>query len=191
MNKNTSKILVVFVTFTVLLASCGHDKTHPGYEYAPNMYRSVPYDADKGNPNFSNGMTNQHPAEGSIPRGFEPFHYENNLDEYERAGKELSNPLTRTEVNLQEGKRLFLTRCVQCHGELGRADGAVVVNGKFPPPPAYQSEALKNLPEGKIFFSITYGKNLMGPHGFFLDRDQRWKIVQYIQELQKLPLEAK
>ena len=46
--------------------------------------------------------------------------------------------------------------------------------------------SLKNLPEGKIFFSISYGKNLMGPHASQLSQEERWKIVRYIQELQKL-----
>jgi hypothetical protein len=40
-----------------------------------------------------------------------------------------------------------------------------------------------NLPEGKMFHSITYGKGLMGSHNF-LSVDERWKLIHYIHKLQ-------
>jgi hypothetical protein len=43
---------------------------------------------------------------------------------------------------------------------------------------------LKNLPEGKIFHSITYGKGLMGAHNSLLSQEERWKLVYYVQKLQ-------
>jgi mono/diheme cytochrome c family protein len=53
--------------------------------------------------------------------------------------------------------------CVHCHGDAGKGDGKV--GAKLPgPPPAYDG-ALKNLSEGKMFYSISYGKGTMGPHG--------------------------
>jgi len=75
--------------------------------------------------------------------------------------------------------------CVQCHGSGGQGDGAVAQNPKWPgPPPAYDSPQLKDLPEGKIFFSITYGRNLMGPHASQINQEDRWKLVRYVQTLQ-------
>ena len=65
-------------------------------------------------------------------------------------------------------------------------DGKVVTNGGFPPPPAYSSAQLIDLPEGKMFHSITYGKNLMGPHASQLTQDERWKIIYYINILQQM-----
>ena len=44
--------------------------------------------------------------------------------------------------------------------------------------------AIKNLPEGKIFHSITYGKGLMGQHASQLTAEERWKLVYYVQKLQ-------
>jgi len=76
--------------------------------------------------------------------------------------------------------------CMHCHGEKGEGNGKLIDTGKFPPPPAYNGGALKNLTEGKMFHTITYGKGLMGSHASQLTKEDRWKVIQYIQELQKL-----
>ena len=45
---------------------------------------------------------------------------------------------------------------------------------------------MRDLKEGHLFHSITYGLNAMGPHSYLLSEEERWKIVYYIQEkLQK------
>jgi SNF family Na+-dependent transporter len=33
------------------------------------------------------------------------------------------------------------------------------------------------MPEGQMFYSMTYGKNLMGSYASQLTRDQRWAII--------------
>ncbi|MBK6832917.1 MAG: cytochrome c [Bacteroidetes bacterium] len=72
--------------------------------------------------------------------------------------------------------------CVHCHGDAGKGDGKVAA--KLPgPPPAYDG-ALKNLSEGKMFYSISLGKGTMGPHGLILNAEERWKLVHYVQTLQ-------
>ncbi len=186
------KLLFSLPIITVLsLSACFHDKTEPGYEYAPQMYRPIAYNPDQPNPNFKDGKTAQLPVEGTLSLGQSNFPYENNTEGYEKAGLELKNPLETNEKILAEGKLLYTNMCTQCHGEQGRANGAVVASGKFPPPPAYQSDALKNLPEGKIFFSITYGKNLMGSHASQLNKEERWKVVRYVQYLQNIDGAAK
>lgn len=186
MKKNISLFLFGIAVTGVIITGCGRDKTQPNLEYAPNMYEALAYNADQANPNFKDGKTAQNPVEGTIPVGFEVFNYPNTPEAYEKAGAELKNPLEKNEKNLAEGKKLYVKMCSHCHGAEGKADGAIVAAGKFPPPPAYQSEQLKNLPEGKMFFSITYGKNLMGSHASQLNKTERWKIVQYVQALQQL-----
>ena len=46
--------------------------------------------------------------------------------------------------------------------------------------------AMKDLTDGKIFHTITYGVNLMGAHASQISPAERWKIVLYVHELQKL-----
>lgn len=195
MMKNSFKIFIVAVgTFVTIgsLSSCYHSKRNPGYEYAPNMYRAFAPNPDQPNANFKDGKTAQNPVAGTIPMGWSKFHYENSLAGYEAASKELVNPFANDTVALAEGKALYTNFCTQCHGMQGKADGAIVVAGKFPPPPSYSTGtssrggAMKDLTDGKIFHTITYGVNLMGSHAAQLSPAERWKIVLYVHELQKL-----
>lgn len=95
------------------------------------------------------------------------------------------NPIPYSEKVLKEGKDLYGLFCIHCHGEKGDGQGTVVTNsfGKFPPPPAYNG-ALKDLPAGTIFYSITYGKGMMGSHASQLNKEERWKVVHYVESLQ-------
>ena len=44
---------------------------------------------------------------------------------------------------------------------------------------------MKDLPEGKIFHSLTYGKNVaMGSHASQLNKEERWLVTHYVQYLQ-------
>ena len=42
---------------------------------------------------------------------------------------------------------------------------------------------MKNIPEGKMFHSIQYGKVMMGSHASQLTVEDRWKIIRYVQAL--------
>lgn len=101
------------------------------------------------------------------------------------------NPIPYSAEVEKEGKELYGLFCIHCHGETGDGQGTVVTNsnGKFPPPPSY-SGPLKDLPAGKIFYSVTYGKGMMGAHASQLNKEERWKIVWYVQKLQGKDLEA-
>ncbi len=185
--KFTYCLTTAFAAFSIMfmLSSCNDDPKLPGYEYMPDMYRSPSYETNSPNPFFADSMTSQKPVAGTIARGKSfPYPFPNTPEGYEQAGLELKNPLERNDLNLEEGKRLYGHFCVHCHGETGMGDGSIPAGGKFPPPPAY-SGALKDLVEGKMFHSVTFGKNLMGPHASQLGAQQRWKVIMYVQTLQK------
>src|SRR5262249_43750602 len=40
-------------------------------------------------------------------------------------------------------------------------------------------------PDGQIFNTITYGKNLMGAYGGLVPVEDRWAIVAYVRALQR------
>ena len=83
---------------------------------------------------------------------------------------------------MKDAEALYGKFCVHCHGDAGKGDGKVGL--KLPgAPPAYDG-TLKNLPEGKIFYSITHGKGMMGAHDGQLNVEERWKLVHYVQKLQ-------
>lgn len=187
-SKIRNRMLVAVTFVSMILSSCTYNTPqHPGYEFMPDMYRSTSYETNSMNPLFSDSMTNRLPVPGTIPRGdYIPYPYPATNEGYEAAGKDLKNPLEKTDANLAEGKRLFEIFCIHCHGPEGQGNGSIVANGKFPPPPAYNGP-LKDLPEGKMFHTLEYGKNMMGSHASQLTQAERWKIIMYVQMLQKLP----
>ncbi|GAB5538047.1 MAG: hypothetical protein Salg2KO_01500 [Salibacteraceae bacterium] len=179
--------LVAVSASSLILISCSPDPQSPGVEYMPDMYRTPalePYSAYDGGGVYGNGMEARDPADGSIPRGYLPYGIPNTADGYAMAGELLKNPYPMTDEIIGEGKVIYTKYCIQCHGKEGNGDGPTVTAGGHPPPPAYTSAALKNLPEGKMFHTITYGKNLMGSHASQLDNEMRWKVIRYVQTLQ-------
>lgn len=166
--------------------SCGkHDENSPGVEFMPDMYRSPSLEYYQTHTVDGDTVYNaMHPVKGSVARGYVPYAYPNTPEGYEMAGANLHNPLaaSKREQWEQEGEVLYGKFCVHCHGATGAGDGKV--GGKLPgPPPAYNG-ALKNLSEGKIFHTLTYGKGTMGSHASQLTQEERWKLVYYVQKLQ-------
>lgn len=164
--------------------SCKSDKDSPGFEFMPNMYRSPSVETygENHTTGGADSMAARTPVKGTIPRGFQPYNIPNTPEGYELSAS-LVNPIPYSPEVMEEGKLIYDKFCMHCHGETGLADGKVVTNGGFPPPPAFNA-ALKDLPEGKMFHSITYGKNLMGSHASQVNTEDRWKIIHYIRSLQ-------
>ena len=104
-------------------------------------------------------------------------------DSAEIAGKLLKNPFHSTEKNIQDGQLLYLTFCAHCHGENGKGDG--VVGKVYKGVPSYSAGRVATLPAGHIFHVITNGKGRMWPHGSQINPEDRWRIVLYVQTLQK------
>lgn len=180
--------LVACGTFAVMLVagftSCGKkDANSPGFEFMPDMYRSP--SVEYYGTHVINGDTLDNamlPVAGTVARGYMPYVYPNTAQGYEQAGLYLKNPIAFSADVEKEGEVIYGKFCVHCHGATGAGDGKV--GAKLPgPPPAYNT-ALKDLPEGKIFHSITYGKNSMGSHASQLTQEERWKLVYYVQKLQ-------
>lgn len=183
-------ITVITIAATIVVTSC-KNKRSTGWEYAPNMYEHIAYDPDQANPNFKDGKTAQKPPVGTIPVGFVTFDYANNKDGYEKAGVEVKSTLPQTQANFADGKILFEHFCSPCHGMSGQGDGLVVAHG-YPAPPSYskgqssRGGAMKDLDDGKIYHTITYGVNAMGSYASQLAPDERWKVIMYVHHLQTL-----
>jgi mono/diheme cytochrome c family protein len=184
-------LAVITVVASIVVTSCS-DKRSTGWEYAPNMYEHIAFDPDQKNPNFKDGKTAQVPPAGTIPVGFVKFDYPNTLAGYNLASTEVTSPLLHPTANdLEDGKALFMSFCSPCHGKTGMGDGLVVAHG-FPPPPSYSTGqssrggAMKDLTDGKIYHTITYGNGAMGSYASQLAPDERWKVVTYVHHLQTL-----
>lgn len=185
MNKLILKL--AFISVVVLLFSCGGD-SDPGYEFMPNMYRSP--SLETYGENTINGMNAQLPVEGTIARGhLLTFNYDGTLEGYLLAGKEAVNPIEDNKKTRAEGKALYGMFCEHCHGETGTGDGTIK-HAIYSAVPHYNDEKLLrrcNLPmcdlkAGHIFHTITFGLNAMGPHASQVTEEERWLIVNYVQQ---------
>ena len=185
MNKLILKL--AFISVVVLLSSCGGD-SDPGYEFMPNMYRSP--SLETYGENTINGMNAQLPVEGTIARGhLLSFNYDGTLEGYLKAGNTAVNPIEDNKKTRAEGKALYGMFCEHCHGATGTGDGTIK-HAIYSAVPHYNDEKLlrradvpmNELKAGHMFHAITYGLNAMGPHASQVTEEERWLIVNYVQQ---------
>jgi mono/diheme cytochrome c family protein len=172
-------LVVTGIALVGMLMACGANSRNRAYEYMPDMARDPAYKAYAPNTVTRDGLTLQAPVAGTIPRGYRPFHYGTGEEEAERAGKELHNPYHATAQTMEEGKALYETYCLVCHGSQGRGDGPI--SSKIPTPPSYVSERVLQFPPGRIFHVITKGTGKMPSYASQLSAEERWKIVTYVR----------
>ena len=177
MMNHSYKILLIF---TILLQSCWGDKGAPNYEYMPNMYESLSYEAYSENQIFEDELSARLPVEGTIPRGYSLYDYEDTNEGYDLAKKELTNPYEFSDADMLKAKELYTVYCGVCHGSKGAGQGILVKREKILGIPSY---ADRDITEGSIYHVLMYGINLMGSHASQVDRDERWKISQYVMDL--------
>ena len=160
------------------IVSCS-DKRERQYQYMPDMYVAVSYEADaeKGTTGYSSNLK---PVNGTIARGVVPYEYADTNADYEKAKSELTSPLIQDEISLEKGKKMYTIYCVSCHGKKGDGNGYLSQAEKFIGIPSYKD---RDITEGSIYHVIMHGKNLMGSHSSQITHDERWQIVQYVGKL--------
>ncbi|MFL2602183.1 MAG: c-type cytochrome [Flavobacteriaceae bacterium] len=163
------------------MSSC-FDSSKPNYQYFPNMYESVGYGTYDESDAFPNGIEAQLPVEGSVPRGWQPYEFEDSNEGYELAKVNLTSPLLNNEDNLANGKKMYEIYCSVCHGSKGDGNGILMEREKFLGIPSY---ADRDITEGSIYHVLMYGINLMGSHAGQVNDEERWQISQYVLKLRK------
>lgn len=171
--------IIIALAVVASLASC-NNKRKPQVQYMPDMYVSVPYDAN-GVEGINKEMVNRLPVAGTVSRnGVIAYDIPDTNEGYEKAKAELKNPLPATEANLEKGKELFGIYCAACHGTKGDGNGVLSQRDKFNGIPNYKD---RDINEGSVYHVIMYGKNLMGSHASQLRYNERWQVVQYVEKL--------
>ena len=106
-------------------------------------------------------------------------------DEYLLAANDI-NPYKLTAANsasmMTNGKELFTAMCQHCHGEKGDGNGPMVTSGAYVGVPNYAT--LTALSDGQMYYSIYYGKNMMGAHNSLVSKKEIWTLVHYIRQFQ-------
>lgn len=176
---NTYKSIIVLVCITSIFMSC-NNKRERQVQFMPDMYESVPYDANGAN-GINNAPVNIKPVVGTIKRGGTPsYNIPDTPDGYNQAKTDLKNPLAINELNLENGKKMYDIYCTSCHGKKGDGNGYLVQAEKFLGIPNY---ADRDITSGSIYHVIMHGKGLMGSHSSQLTYTERWQVVQYVEDL--------
>ena len=105
----------------------------------------------------------------------------------ERHAPRVTNPLTPTDQNLEDGMKLYTMNCALCHGGLDRKPSALAASF-YPPPPNLISDPPDD-PEWHIFYTIRTGVRYTGMPAWdkTLSEQDMWKITQLLSHLDKLP----
>jgi mono/diheme cytochrome c family protein len=187
---------IVFCGLAALLIAaigCSDVKRTPGKVYMPDMANSRAYETYSVNPVFADGRTSQGPVAGTVKRGDEyPVHIEmdktgDTVNYF--ASRSLPNPFDSLDADqMKETERIYLINCGICHGPKLDGNGPLWKDGDGPypaKPAALVGDAkYESMPAGQMFYSITFGKNLMGSYASQLTAKQRWQVITYIKSKQ-------
>ena len=193
MNRNNVVYSAFIMLAVVAMLSACRDKRSTGLEYARNMYDPIAFNQDQPNKNFANGQTAQTPPPSTDPIGFVRFEFANTAEGLKAAEALVVNPLPLTEKNLLEGKHYYEVFCGVCHGAKGDGKGPITLVEKAINAPALYGEGkessrgglMSELTVGRIYHTVFYGYNAMGSHASQLTPTERWKVILYVQQLQK------
>ncbi len=188
--KRSTLVFFGMIALVVMAVSCSDVKRKPGKVYMPDMAYSRAYETYSTNPVFADGRTSQGPVAGTVKRGDEyPVHIQQDAvgdTANYFASRQMPNPIASlSEAELKETERLYLINCGICHGPKLDGNGPLWNNGDGPYPskPAtlVGDSKYESMPEGQMFYSITFGKNLMGSYASQLSAKQRWQVIHYIK----------
>ena len=193
--------IITVLSAAAVIISCSDVKRKPGTVYMPDMAYSRAYEtyADHSNLADSNINYNNMPVTGTISREeVMPFHIIKDVagdSSHYVASKQIKSPIDSLSVtDAKESERLYLIYCGICHGAKLDGNGPLYKDGAGPfpvkPKNLVADGVVSVMPEGQMFYSVTYGKNMMGSYASQLSRKQRWMVIKYIKD-QQLVLKAK
>ena len=120
--------------------------------------------------------------------GEAPFTYANTEEDRLRCEKEMvNNPFPITKIGLDRAKPLYDVYCGVCHGAKGDGQGPLVTvpDAKYPAAPKnLLGDDMINAGNGRYYFAIVHGKNVMGGYTDKLSFEERWQVIHYIRSLQ-------
>lgn len=187
--------IITVLSATAFLMSCGGGKNSPGRVYMPDMSTSRAYETYADHSNLGEKHINYTamPVPGTIARGEEmPFHLAKDVAGDSTnyvASKAVANPIVELSAyDAAEAERLYLINCGICHGTKLDGNGPLYKGGDGPykaaPKDLMKDPVVSRMPDGQMFYSVTYGKGMMGSYASQLSRKQRWMVIKYIKNKQ-------
>ena len=177
-------LLVAWLVPCLVLGGCNR--------FLREMYDQPKLTSLKTSPLFTDGMASRLPPPGSVAhslgvaaatssgrRGTEAVAV---LDAADAAAALPPQPSAEL---IARGHNRYDIYCAPCHSIVGDGDGPVVRRG-YPAPPSYRIERLMQAPDRHFFDVITHGYGIMYAYAGRVDAPDRWAIVAYVRQLQKM-----
>lgn len=180
---------IVSAVFATGLIGCNSAHREPGRAYMPDMAYSRAVETYAPTDNLKNEGINYTglPVPGTIARGaLMPYALKNDSLGYVQSAS-VTNPLAIGAIDMTNAERLYLVNCGICHGPKLDGNGPLWKDGNGPftaAPKNFMDAAMKSMPEGTMFHSVTYGKGAMGSYASQLTSRQRWEVIAYIKSKQ-------
>jgi mono/diheme cytochrome c family protein len=120
--------------------------------------------------------------------GEAPFYYANTEEDRLRCEQVMKdNPFPITKEGLDRAKPLYDVYCGVCHGAKGDGQGPLVTvpDAKYPAAPRNLiADDMIAAGNGRYYFAMVYGKNVMGGYTDKLSYEERWQVLHYVRSLQ-------
>lgn len=186
---------LVVVVIVGIAGTRGSLSRKPPIEVFPDMDRQLKLRPQQPNAFFPNGISSQPPVPGTVRRSSPIQTATGPVFPFEDAPVNTGrlpgstnfvelNPMPVTGAFLRRGQERFTIYCAPCHGPQGDGNGitrklgmAVVAN--------LHDQRIVEMPDGEIFHTISYGKNLMQGYAAQIPVEDRWAIVAYVRVLQR------
>ena len=94
------------------------------------------------------------------------------------------NPVAVSESSLAAGQKIYVKRCVACHGKTGNGDGPDAADLGIHPA-KLSDPSIRAETDGELFWKITVGKKPMPNYGSRLSPTDRWNVINYLRSLAK------
>jgi mono/diheme cytochrome c family protein len=107
--------------------------------------------------------------------------YQNTRWNIPEEAKRKQNPIPSSPESLAVARRIYLDKCVQCHGETGKGDGSDA-KMYYPAPASFADVArMSNATDGELFYEISQGRKPMPAFKKRLTEEQRWQLVLLVR----------
>jgi len=170
-------LLIVIVVATGMIESVW---TQRNYDALPDMYASVPVDAQTHRWNTAFKNRDENPATGTVSRSdtvaadIAPFLQPYMSDSARQAAVEAALP---------RGEKIYRVFCEPCHGNAGLGDGVMTQHG-YPPPPSLLSDATRARVDSSLYRIVRDGQGNMPSYSAQITPVDSWRCVSYVRSLQ-------
>jgi len=98
---------------------------------------------------------------------------------------QMTNPVKPTPEGLAHAKKQYAMDCAMCHGANGDGKGDLVADMKLTLKDFTDPLALKDMPDGQLFYLIKDGKGQMPGEGDRVKKDDVWNMVILVRSFSK------